>query len=125
MLPTYPVSRIYCAERLPFEDSGLGILEKLAHLVRRTPSPRHPNGTASRGQKGGPVYESASRLSWRKSAYRLGLIASLCCSGGGLVTESVAMRRLRCFAPLDPDAKPDGKTPKLDGIVFDVDGTLW
>lgn len=31
----------------------------------------------------------------------------------------------RKFAPLNPDIQPTDETPKLAGIVFDVDGTLW
>lgn len=32
--------------------------------------------------------------------------------------------RTKRFAPLDP-AKSGSSAPKLKGIVFDVDGTLW
>jgi hypothetical protein len=39
---------------------------------------------------------------------------------------SVTMTRLvRHFAPLNPEKGKLSSLPKLDGIVFDVDGTLW
>lgn len=31
----------------------------------------------------------------------------------------------RRFAPLRPDAHENSPHPRLQGIVFDVDGTLW
>ena len=36
-----------------------------------------------------------------------------------------ATRKPRRFAPLDPSAKAGQDWPKLKGIIFDVDGTLW
>lgn len=36
-----------------------------------------------------------------------------------------ATRKPHRFAPLDPNAKHGQGLPKLKGIIFDVDGTLW
>lgn len=33
--------------------------------------------------------------------------------------------RQRRFAPLNPERKNESDAPALEGIVFDVDGTLW
>ena len=33
--------------------------------------------------------------------------------------------RSRSFAPLDPARDNKYKSPRLKGVVFDVDGTLW
>jgi len=33
--------------------------------------------------------------------------------------------RQRRFAPLNPELAAQSKAPRLEGIVFDVDGTLW
>ena len=37
----------------------------------------------------------------------------------------VPIKRQRRFAPLDPQLSEKSNTPRLKGIVFDVDGTLW
>ena len=34
-------------------------------------------------------------------------------------------RPAKRFAPLDPQKGNDSAAPQLNGIVFDVDGTLW
>jgi hypothetical protein len=34
-------------------------------------------------------------------------------------------RKPRRFAPLNPDTTHGQDLPKLKGIIFDVDGTLW
>lgn len=44
------------------------------------------------------------------------------------IRSAVSMSKhkiLRRFAPLKPGAKNDHDAPKLKGIIFDVDGTLW
>jgi hypothetical protein len=40
------------------------------------------------------------------------------------MAANVAIVAPRRFAPLRPDVQNDTTLPKLDGIVFDVDGTL-
>lgn len=42
-----------------------------------------------------------------------------------MATSSEPGQGRRCFAPLNPDLKDGRHQPKLKGIVFDVDGTLW
>lgn len=32
---------------------------------------------------------------------------------------------IKRFAPLNPDIKADSNASTIEGIVFDVDGTLW
>jgi hypothetical protein len=32
---------------------------------------------------------------------------------------------MRRFAPLNPELPNEHNAPKLQGIIFDVDGTLW
>ena len=36
-----------------------------------------------------------------------------------------AMKHTKRFAPLDPARSHESDAPRLKGIVFDVDGTLW
>ena len=38
---------------------------------------------------------------------------------------SFAVKHARRFAPLDPALGHESDAPRLKGIVFDVDGTLW
>jgi hypothetical protein len=38
--------------------------------------------------------------------------------------RAMSTYRVRKFAPLDPTVKPTPGVPKLEGIIFDVDGTL-
>ena len=38
---------------------------------------------------------------------------------------STKRRKAKCFAPLNPEVTQGRDLPKLRGIVFDVDGTLW
>jgi len=40
-------------------------------------------------------------------------------------TEQSIPKRPRRFAPLNPQLAEKSDAPKLKGIVFDVDGTLW
>lgn len=40
-------------------------------------------------------------------------------------TSTPKARENRRFAPLDPGARHGQDLPRLKGIVFDVDGTLW
>jgi hypothetical protein len=40
-------------------------------------------------------------------------------------SQSQPQPQPRRFAPLDPNAKQGQEHPRLRGIVFDVDGTLW
>ena len=39
--------------------------------------------------------------------------------------EQSTHKRPRRFAPLNPQEAERSDAPKLKGIVFDVDGTLW
>jgi len=39
--------------------------------------------------------------------------------------EQSTPKRSRRFAPLNPEKASKSNAPKLKGIVFDVDGTLW
>ncbi len=38
---------------------------------------------------------------------------------------AMTARSARRFAPLNPEKGKDSDAPVLQGIVFDVDGTLW
>jgi hypothetical protein len=40
------------------------------------------------------------------------------------LSRAMSSYRVRRFAPLDPAAAAQSRLPRLDGIVFDVDGTL-
>jgi hypothetical protein len=40
-------------------------------------------------------------------------------------SSMVARREIRRFAPLDPDLRNEHNAPAVQGIIFDVDGTLW
>ena len=57
--------------------------------------------------------------------YRISTISKLRLSHRA-VGMSQARRPPKRFAPLDPERRGGGEDlPRLKGVVFDVDGTLW
>jgi hypothetical protein len=53
------------------------------------------------------------------------LAASMSASISASPSEKATGRKLKRFAPLNPDIKHGRDLPRLKGIIFDVDGTLW
>ena len=52
-------------------------------------------------------------------------MASFRTSSATSTTTKETKKRPRRFAPLNPDVPNEDDAPRLKGIVFDVDGTLW
>lgn len=73
-------------------------------------------------------YQSESPLMQRHHRRLLLPLAKRFCTFRAMSTAplgSKAKRPPKRFAPLDPSVQHDEHLPKLKGIIFDVDGTLW
>lgn len=101
----------------------------LMHRVDRILLPKH-SGIVFSNQFSSSLVTSFSPAACiidcdsRRTLVSTARVASMATSGS-YGTDQLEKRQKRSFAPLDPAIRNGHDRPRLKGIIFDVDGTLW